>query len=69
LPEKRQLVQVVENLDHPLTRGREIRALKDAAGTVKAQGALILSTANGDPFKIDNLPVEVRSIAEWLLED
>jgi len=69
LPEKRQLVQVVENLDHPLTHGREIRALKDAAGTVKAQGASILSTANGDPFKIDNLPVEVRSIAEWLLED
>jgi hypothetical protein len=24
---------------------------------------------NGDSFKIDNIPVEIRSAAEWLLEE
>lgn len=69
LPEKRQLIQVVQQMDNPATREREIRALQDAMQSVKVESALILTDANGEAFKIDRVPVEVRSTAEWLLEE
>ncbi|MEI7849329.1 MAG: DUF4143 domain-containing protein, partial [Chloroflexota bacterium] len=67
LPEKRQLIQVAHNLENSATREREIHALSDALAGVKAESALILSDANENSFEINGVPVEIRSVAEWLL--
>jgi uncharacterized protein len=69
LPEKGRLIQVAQQLDQLATREREVRALKEAAGTVKSKSALILTDANADAFTLNGLRVEVRSAAEWLLEE
>ena len=69
LPETRQLIQVAQNLKQPATREREIRAIQNAIGSVKVQSALLLTEANGDSFKVDSVPVKIRSAAEWLLEE
>ncbi len=69
LPEQRQLIQVAENLAQPTTRNREIRAVKDAIGEIKVQSALILSDSNEEPLEIDGTPVQIQSIAEWLLAE
>jgi predicted AAA+ superfamily ATPase len=67
LPEKRQLIQVSQNLDAQTTRQREVRALSDALTALKVESALILSDANEDGFELSGIPVQVRSVAEWLL--
>ncbi len=67
LPGQRRLVQVTQNLDNPATRERELRALADAIPSVKVETALILSDSNEAGFEIKGVPVEVRSTAEWLL--
>ncbi|MCX6082145.1 MAG: ATP-binding protein [Chloroflexi bacterium] len=69
LPEKRQLIQVAHNSDasRTITREREVRALSDALTGVKVESALILSDANENSFEISGVPVEIRSVAEWLL--
>jgi predicted AAA+ superfamily ATPase len=66
LPEEQLLVQVAENLDAPGTRERELRALAGAVKSVKVRKALILSDANEDDRDMSGVPVEVRSISEWL---
>lgn len=68
LPEKGQLIQVAQNMRHPLTRERELRALQNAMGTVKIESALILSEASDDSLDLQGIPIQVRSFAEWLLE-
>jgi len=67
LPEQQQLVQVTQNLAAPATRERELRALADAFQSVKVKNALILADESGDRLEVNGIPVEVRSIAEWLL--
>lgn len=67
IPEQHRLVQVTQNLENPLVREREIRALADAIPCIKANSALILTDSNEAGFKIKGVPVEVRSISEWLL--
>ena len=67
LPEKRQLIQVAQHLENLTTREREIRALEDAVKGMAIQEALILSDANEAGFDINGIPVQVRSIAEWLV--
>jgi predicted AAA+ superfamily ATPase len=68
LPETQQLVQVTQSLEIPSTRERELRALAEAAQSIKVKRALILSDTNENEFVIERVPVEVRSTAEWLLE-
>lgn len=67
LPEKRQLIQVAQHLENPSTREREVRALEDAVKRVNAQSALILSDTNEEGFEINNIPVVIRSVAEWMI--
>ena len=67
LPEKRQLIQVTHNLENTAIREREVRALSDALASVKTESALILTDANENSFEINGVPVEIRSVAEWLL--
>lgn len=67
LPETRQLIQVTQNLNNAPTREREVRALQDAIQALKPKDVLILTDANGKDFKIDGVPVRIRSAAEWML--
>jgi hypothetical protein len=69
LPQQQQLIQVTQNLDHPAVRDREFRALQDAMQSVKVQSALILTDSNAEPVEINGIPVEIRSAAEWLLNE
>jgi predicted AAA+ superfamily ATPase len=67
LPENRQLIQVTQHMENPVIRAREIRPLEDAVKSVKARSALILSETNGGKFDLQGVPVEMRSIADWLV--
>ncbi|MEW6219528.1 MAG: ATP-binding protein [Thermodesulfobacteriota bacterium] len=67
LPERGQLIQVVQHLAHATTREREIRALADAARSLPVRSALILTDADGDSFELDGLPVQIRATGAWLL--
>jgi hypothetical protein len=67
VPEEHRLVQVTQNLKNPIVREREIRALTDAIPSVKVKSALILTDSNEAGFKIKGVPVEVRSVSDWLL--
>jgi uncharacterized protein len=69
LPEKRQLIQVAQNLRNSDTREREVRALNDAVVGVKAENALILSDENESSFDVSGVPVKVRSVSEWLITE
>lgn len=69
LPEKAQLIQVAQNLNQPATREREVRSLEAAIQSLKAQSALILTDANEDAFEINGVPVEIRSAAQWLINN
>jgi hypothetical protein len=69
LPEQGQLIQVTSNIAQSTTRDQEVRALRDAIGTVKVQSAIILSDSNKKPFEINGIPAHIQSTAEWLLAD
>ena len=68
LPETRQLIQVTQNLANPVTRDREVRALSDALRGLNLPSGMILSDSNADPIEENGLTIEIRSIAEWLLD-
>ena len=68
LPESRQLIQVTQHMNNPATREREFRAIKSAIPHVKVEQALILSENNEETQIVAGIPVETRSIAEWLLD-
>ncbi|MEJ5198863.1 MAG: ATP-binding protein [Anaerolineae bacterium] len=68
LPATRQLIQVVQNMAQPTTREREVRALTDALRSLGLTHGLILADANAEPICQNDLTIEVRSLAEWLLE-
>ena len=69
LPEKRQLIQVAQHLENPSTREREVRALEDAIKGLNVNNSLILSEANEPGFNINDVPVEVQSVAEWIIKE
>jgi len=68
LPETRELIQVSQNLAQPATREREVRALTDALRGLGLTHGLILTDANAEPILGSGLTIEVRSLAEWLLQ-
>ena len=67
LPESRQLIQVTQQMANPDTREREFRAIEAAVRNLKVQSALILSDVNENPVEVGGIPVNVRSVSEWLL--
>lgn len=69
LPETRQLIQVAQNMDHPATREREIRALMDAMRAINLSNGMILSSSNMDSVTENSATITIRSQAEWLLEN
>lgn len=68
LPESGELIQVAQNMDHPVTREREIRALADAMGALQRSSGLILADANAESITRNGLTIRIRSLVEWLLE-
>ena len=68
LPETRQLIQVTQSLAAPAVRQREVRALTTAMQAMGITHALILTDANADPIMPDGMTIEVRALAQWLLE-
>lgn len=73
LPETRELIQVSQDLAQPATREREVRALTDALRGLDLTHGLILTDANAGslrdtPIETEGLTLEVRSLAEWLLQ-
>jgi predicted AAA+ superfamily ATPase len=68
LPDSRQLIQVAQEMNDPMTRERELRAIFEALKTLDIQEGLILSETSQDPVRQDDKVVVIRSIAEWLLE-
>jgi predicted AAA+ superfamily ATPase len=68
LPETRELLQVTQNMEQPATREREVRALTDAMRGLGLSHGLILTDANAEPIAVDGMTIEVRSLAEWLLQ-
>ena len=68
LPDSRQLIQVTQQMNNPATRKREFRAIKSALPHIKVEHVLILSENNEEHQVVAGVPVEIRSIAEWLLD-
>jgi len=68
LPEQRRCIQVAQHLDNPAVRERELRALEDAMKTMPVESALILANTNHDDIKVGNNTVQVKSMAEWLVD-
>jgi predicted AAA+ superfamily ATPase len=68
LPEARALIQVSQSLAQPATREREVRALTDAMRSLGLDHGLILTEGNAAPITENGLTIEVRSLAEWLLQ-
>ena len=68
LPEQRRLIQVTQSLENPSVRERELRALESAAIQLKVERATILTHANEDMVMLGKLQVEIKSMAEWLLQ-
>ena len=68
LPESGELIQVAQNMDHPATREREIRALVDAMGALNRSSGLILADSNAESITRNGLTIRIRSLVEWLLE-
>jgi predicted AAA+ superfamily ATPase len=67
LPDRGQLIQVAQHMKNPETRAREFRAIEAAIPHIKVKDALILSESNEERRVVGGVPVETRSIAEWLL--
>ncbi len=68
LPDRRQLLQVTQHMANQNTREREVRALEAAVQHLDVEHALILTEANENTIDIAGIPVEIRSISEWLLD-
>ncbi len=68
LPQTRELFQVTQNLEHPATRAREVRALTGAMHGLGLSRGLILTDANAEPIEVNGMTIEVRSLAEWLVQ-
>lgn len=68
LPETRQLIQVTQSLASPAVRQREVSALTTAMQTLGIAHAVILTDANADPITLEGMTIEIRAIAQWLLE-
>jgi predicted AAA+ superfamily ATPase len=69
LPQSGQLIQVAQDMNLPQTREREIRALMDAMQALNLTRGLILSETSLEPVSLGGRMIEVRAIADWLLEE
>lgn len=69
LPQMGELIQVSQSPVQPSTREREVRALTEALQGLGLTRGLLLTDTNAAPIAVDGCTVEVRSLAEWLLQE
>lgn len=67
LPEEGLLIQVAQNLEKDGTREREFRALAATAKELRVEKAIILTDHNENDVVVEQLPVQILSVSEWLL--
>lgn len=67
LPEQRQMIQVCQRFDNPQTREREMRVLEKGMKELKIEKVMILSDSNENGLTLSGVPLNIRSISEWLL--
>lgn len=63
-----RLLQVTHSLAAPAVREREVRGLLGAIRALGLARRPILTDANGEAIEVDGLTIEVRAVAQWLLE-
>jgi len=68
LPSRQYVIQVTYQWDAK-TQLRELRAIQEAIHALPVKKALILSDRNEDGIKIESVPVAIRSVAQWLLDE
>jgi hypothetical protein len=68
LPGNRQLIQVAQDMHDPQTQVRELSAMVEALKALDLREGLILTETNQDPVYEEGKAIQIRSIAEWLLE-
>ena len=68
LPESGRLIQVVQNMDNPATREREIRALADGMSALGLSYGLILTDSKSQTITRNGFTITIRSLTDWLLE-
>ena len=68
LPGSRSLIQVCQDMLQPETREREVRLLTQALRGLGLSRGLVLSDADAEPIQANGLTIEVRSLAEWLVQ-
>ena len=68
LPERRLLIQVSQQMENPGTRQRELSAMEKGIDFYHPEKALVLCNANENSYQFQNTTVEIRSVAEWLLD-
>jgi predicted AAA+ superfamily ATPase len=69
IPEKGHLLQVTQNLNQPTIWEREIKSLVTAMRALKLSKGVILTDTEAPPVKEDGLLIEIRSLAQWLLNE
>lgn len=69
LPEQHQLIQVAKDLNQSTTRERETRALVDSMHSLPQVKGLLLNETKLPDAKVNEFTVEIRSVAEWSLEE
>lgn len=67
LPGKKQLIQVTSQFSASSVQEREYRAIKDAIAELPVDSALILTDSNHQDIDIEGKPVQIKWIAQWLL--
>lgn len=68
LPGERLLIQVTQSLNNAAVRQREVRAMFDAMRQLNLPRGLILADADAEPIQENDLIIEVRGTARWLLQ-
>jgi uncharacterized protein len=69
MPARRLFIQVTQHLSDTRIKDREIRAITAASQYLDIEQALLLADDNAERSVVGGIPVETRSIAEWLLEN
>lgn len=67
IPEQKLIIQVAQQIKDNETRQREFRAIEEASKELDVAKVLMLCDQNEKNQSINNITIETKSIADWLL--
>lgn len=67
VPEQKMIIQVAQQINDSDTRQREFRAIEEASKELDVTKVLMLCDQNEKNQSINNVTIETKSIADWLL--